>query len=179
MSAAAPDAVSPTRGGPRTAVFAGSFDPVTLGHLDLMHRALAVADRLVVAVAVNSTKQPLLTLDERTALVRESLGAVARGPGARAEVRPLEGLLVRFARDVGATLLVRGLRGAGDFDYEVQMALMNRHVAPEVDTIFLAPSPATAFVSSTLVREVSRLGGDVSALVPPVVAEALARRFAR
>lgn len=158
----------------RTAVFAGSFDPPTLGHVDLVRRALAFADRLVVAVAVNSTKQPLFTLDERAAMLREAVGDEPR-----VEVRGLEGLLVSFARDVGATLLVRGVRTGGDFEYEAGMAQMNRHVAPEIDTVFLAPSPAVGFVSSTLVREVARLGGAVDGLVPPNVQAALVRRFGR
>jgi len=161
----------------RVAVFAGSFDPVTAGHVDLARRALALVDRLVIAVAVNASKQPMFTLEEREAMVREALAA-ERG---RVDVRRLDGLLVRFAQEAGATLLVRGLRNGSDFDYEAQMAQMNRHVAqiggPALDTVFLAPSPAVGFVSSTLVREVSRLGGDVSALVPPNVAAALARRF--
>lgn len=163
---------------PRVAVFAGSFDPVTAGHVDLALRALAVADRLVVAVAVNASKQPMFTLEERESLVRDALAGAGAGEG-RVSVRRLDGLLVRFAQEAGATLLVRGLRNGGDFDYEAQMAQMNRHVAPELDTVFLAPSPAVGFVSSTLVREVSRLGGDVGALVPPNVAAALARRFGR
>ncbi len=162
----------------RVAVFAGSFDPVTAGHVDLALRALALADRLVVAVAVNASKQPLFPLAEREALARDAL-LDAGAPAERLEVRRLDGLLVRFAQEAGATLLVRGLRGGGDFDYEAQMAQMNRHVAPALDTVFLAPSPAVGFVSSTLVREVSRLGGDVGALVPPNVAAALARRFPR
>ena len=157
---------------PRVAVFAGSFDPVTLGHVDLVRRALAFADRVVVAVAVNSAKQPLFTLDERAALVREALGDEPR-----VEVRALDGLLVAFAERAGATLLLRGLRTGADFDYESGMAQMNRHVAPSVDTVFLAPSPAVGFVSSTLVREVARLGGSVDALVPPGVAAALRARF--
>lgn len=157
----------------RTAVFAGSFDPVTLGHVDLVRRALALADRVVVAVSVNSAKQPLFTLDERATLVREAL---ADEP--RVEVAALDGLLAAFAVRAGATLLLRGLRTGGDFDYELGMAQMNRHVAPGVDTVFLAPSPAIGFVSSTLVREVARLGGDVAALVPPNVARALRAKFA-
>jgi pantetheine-phosphate adenylyltransferase len=160
----------------RVAVFAGSFDPVTAGHVDLALRALALADRLVVAVAVNASKQPMFTLEEREALVRDALDE-AGAPAGRVDVRRLDGLLVRFAQEAGATLLVRGLRNGSDFDYEAQMAQMNRHVAPALDTVFLAPSPAVGFVSSTLVREVSRLGGDVGALVPPNVAAALARRF--
>lgn len=163
----------------RTALYAGSFDPVTLGHVDIMRRALALADRLVVAVAVNASKQPLFALEERAALVREALGEVAAGPAPRVEVRHFQGLLVEFARSVGATLSVRGLRTVADFEYEHQMALMNRHVAPDVETVFLAPSAPTAFVSSSLVREVARLGGSVAGLVPPNVEAALAARFAR
>jgi pantetheine-phosphate adenylyltransferase len=158
---------------PRVAVFAGSFDPVTLGHVDLVRRALAFADRVVVAVSLNASKQPLFSLDERAAMVRDALAGEPR-----VEVAALEGLLVGFARRVGATLLVRGLRTGGDFDYELGMAQMNRHVAPAVDTLFLAPAPALGFVSSTLVREVARLGGDVDALVPQGVARALRARFA-
>lgn len=157
---------------PRTAVFAGSFDPVTLGHVDLVRRALAFADRIIVAVAVNASKQPLFSLEERAALVRGALG-----DDSRVEVAALDGLLVAFAERAGATLLVRGLRTGADFDYEGGMAQMNRHVAPDIDTVFLAPSPAVGFVSSTLVREVARLGGSVDGLVPVNVADALARRF--
>ena len=172
---AAPDPVpgiSPVAG-VRVAVFAGSFDPVTLGHVDLVRRALAVADRVVVAVSVNASKQPMFTLDDRATMVRDALAGEPR-----VEVAALDGLLVDFARRVGATLLVRGLRTGGDFDYELGMAQMNRHVAPTVDTVFLAPTPAVGFVSSTLVREVARLGGDVDALVPAGVARALRARFA-
>jgi pantetheine-phosphate adenylyltransferase len=163
----------------RTAIYAGSFDPVTLGHLDLMRRTLAFADRLVVGVAVNSTKQPAFTLEERAALIRDALGEDAAGDAPRVEVRHFQGLLVDFARDVGATLSVRGLRAVADFEYEFQMALMNRHLAPALETLFLVPSVTTTFISSSLVREVARLGGSVDALVPPVVAEALRRRFPR
>ena len=178
----APGVVPDERARARVAVFAGSFDPVTAGHVDLALRALAFADHLVIAVAVNASKQPMFALEEREAMVRDALESARRAAGAaagRVEVRRLEGLLVRFAEEVGATLLVRGLRNGSDFDYEAQMAQMNRHVAPALDTVFLAPSPAVGFVSSTLVREVSRLGGDVGRLVPPNVAAALARRFPR
>ena len=163
----------------RTAIYAGSFDPVTLGHLDLMRRSLEFVDRLVIGVAVNSTKQPAFTLDERAAMVREALGDVATGAAPRVEVRHFQGLLVDFARDVGATLSIRGLRAVADFEYEFQMALMNRHLAPTLETVFLVPSVDTTFISSSLVREVSRLGGNVEALVPPNVAAALRARFPR
>jgi pantetheine-phosphate adenylyltransferase len=163
----------------RTAIYAGSFDPVTLGHLDLMRRSLEFVDRLVVGVAVNSSKQPAFALEERAAMIRDALGELALGAGARVEVRHFEGLLVDFARDAGATLSVRGLRAVADFEYEFQMALMNRHLAPALETVFLVPSVDTTFISSSLVREVARLGGTVDALVPPGVAAALRRRFPR
>ena len=163
----------------RTAIYAGSFDPVTNGHVDLMRRSLEFVDRLVIAVAVNSTKTPVFTLEERAALVGDALGEHARGERPRVEVRHFQGLLVDFAREVGATLSVRGLRAVADFEYEFQMALMNRHLAPTLETIFLVPSVDTTFISSSLVREVARLGGDVEALVPPNVAAALRARFPR
>ncbi len=160
--------------GARTAVFAGSFDPMTRGHVDLVRRAAQLFERVVVAVAVNSGKQPLFSLDERVALVA---GALADAHVA-ADVARLEGLLVGFARSVGATVLVRGVRSVADFEYEQQMARMNRYIAPELETVFLSPAPELAWVSSTLVREVSRLGESVDALVTPNVADALRARFA-
>ncbi len=159
----------------RAAVFAGSFDPITRGHVDLVRRAAALFDRVTVAVAVNSGKQPLFTLDERVQQVRDALA----GAGVAADVARLDGLLVAFARSAGATFLVRGVRSVADFEYEQQMARMNRHVAPEIDTVFLSPAPELAWVSSTLVRDVSRLGESVDALVTPNVATALRARFAR
>ncbi|GJG88487.1 phosphopantetheine adenylyltransferase [Gemmatimonadetes bacterium T265] len=158
---------------PRTAVFAGSFDPVTRGHVDLVRRAAALFDHVVVAVAVNSGKQPLFSLEERAELVRGALAA----EGIAADVAGLDGLLVAFARGVGATFLVRGVRSVADFEYEQQMARMNRHIAPAIDTVFLAPAPELAWVSSTLVREVARLGERVDALVTPNVADALRAKF--
>ena len=159
---------------PRIAVFAGSFDPITRGHEDLMRRALQFADRLVVAVAVNVAKQPLFSYDERVALIQASVPDEGR-----IEVRQFDGLLVDFARQAGATMLVRGLRAVSDFEYEYQMALMNRHLAPSVETVFLLPSHETAFVSASLVREVARFGGDVSRFVHPAVARALAAKRPR
>lgn len=163
----------------RTAIYAGSFDPVTLGHLDLMRRSLEFVDRLVIGVAVNASKQPAFSLDERAGMIREAMGEDATGPAPRVEVRHFQGLLVDFAREVGATLSIRGLRAVADFEYEFQMALMNRHLAPTLETVFLVPSVDTTFISSSLVREVARLGGSVDALVPPVVAAALRTRFPR
>ena len=159
---------------PRTAIYAGSFDPITRGHQDLVRRSLEFVDRVVVAVATNVSKQPLFTADERVELVRACVG-----DDPRVEVRKLDGLLVHFARDVGARLLVRGLRAVADFEYEFQMALMNRHLSPDLEKIFMVPSLDLTYVSSSLVREVARLGGDVDDLVHPQVAAALRTRLAR
>lgn len=156
----------------RTAIYAGSFDPITRGHADLMLRSLEFVDRLVVAVATNVAKQPTFSLEERVAFIEE-----ATGRDARIEVRRFEGLLVDFARDVGATLLIRGLRAMSDFEYEFQMALMNRHLAPKLETVFMIPSLETTYISSSLVREVARFGGAIDELVHPTVAAALRRKF--
>jgi pantetheine-phosphate adenylyltransferase len=157
----------------RIALFAGSFDPVTRGHEDLVRRSFAFADRVVVAVATNSSKQPLFTADERAAMIREVLD------DPRVEVRAFHGLLVDLAREVGATMLVRGLRAVSDFDYEYQMALMNRHQLPTLETVFLVPSSGLTYLSASLVREVARYGGNVEAFVHPRVSAALRERFAR
>jgi pantetheine-phosphate adenylyltransferase len=152
----------------RIAIYAGSFDPITRGHEDLMHRSLEYVDRLIVAVATNSTKQPLFSIGERVSLIR---AALADEP--RIEVHSFGGLLVDFAREVGASLLIRGLRAVSDFEYEYQMALMNRHLSPRLETVFMVPSLDTTYISASLVREVARYGGPVDDLVHPRVAEAL------
>jgi pantetheine-phosphate adenylyltransferase len=152
----------------RTAIYAGSFDPITRGHEDLMHRSLEYVDRLIVAVATNSSKQPLFSIEERVSLIQ---AALADEP--RIEVRSFDGLLVDFAREVGASLLIRGLRAVSDFEYEYQMALMNRHLSPRLETVFMVPSLDTTYISASLVREVARYGGPVDDLVHPRVAEAL------
>jgi pantetheine-phosphate adenylyltransferase len=156
----------------RTAVYAGSFDPITRGHEDLIRRSLAFVDRLVVAVATNIAKQPLFTLDERVGFIRAAVG-----DDQRVEVRQFDGLLVDFARSVGAGLIIRGLRAVSDFEYEFQMALMNRHLSPGLETVFMVPSLDTTYISSSLVREVAKFRGDVSGLVHPVVATALRARL--
>src|SRR5215218_2435458 len=157
----------------RIAIYAGSFDPITHGHQDLVQRSLEFVDRLVVAVATNVSKSPLFSLDERMALIRS-----ATGDDPRVEVRQFHGLLVDFAREVNAKLLIRGLRAVSDFEYEFQMALMNRHLSPQIETVFMVPSVETTYVSSSLVREVARFGGDLTGLVHPAVAEALRVRAA-
>jgi pantetheine-phosphate adenylyltransferase len=155
----------------RIALYPGSFDPITRGHEDLVRRSLVFADRVVIAVAVNATKQPLFSLEERVGLIRQTVTHAA------VEVQAFEGLLVDFARRVGASLLVRGLRAVSDFEYEFQMALMNRHLAPTLETVFLVPAFDLTYLSSSLVREVARHGGDVSQLVHPAVLRALKQKF--
>ena len=156
----------------RIAIYAGSFDPVTRGHEDLMLRSLAFADRLIVAVARNVSKTPVFSVDERVALIRAALAGQDR-----VEVRSFDGLLVDFARSVNARVLIRGLRAVSDFEYEYQMALMNRHLAPGLETIFMVPSLETTYISASLVREVARFGGDVTQLVHADVAAALRGKF--
>lgn len=158
----------------RTALYPGSFDPPTRGHLDLIDRAARVVDRLVVAVATNPSKQPLFSVDERLDLLRRSVGA-----NPKVEFVAFDGLLAEYAKKIGAQCLIRGLRGVADFEHEFQMALMNRHLSPGLETLFLVPTSGLTFVSASLVREVARFGGDVSELVTPVVAEALRKRVAR
>ncbi|MEP6990873.1 MAG: pantetheine-phosphate adenylyltransferase [bacterium] len=157
----------------RIAIYAGSFDPITRGHEDLIHRSLEFVDTLVVAVAVNSTKVPLFTSEERVELIRASVG-----DDPHVQVRWFGGLLVDFAREVGASLLIRGLRAVSDFEYEYQMALMNRHLSPKLETVFMVPSLDTTYISASLVREVARYGGDVDDLVHPMVAAALRAKIA-
>jgi pantetheine-phosphate adenylyltransferase len=158
----------------RIAIYAGSFDPITRGHEDLMKRSLAFVDRLIVAVARSASKAPVFTVDERVALIR----AAVKGE-TRIEVDSFDGLLVDFARSVRANLLIRGLRAVSDFEYEYQMALMNRHLAPGLETVFMVPSLDTTYISASLVREVAKFGGDVSGLVHPAIAKALRSKFAK
>ncbi len=158
----------------RIAIYPGSFDPPTRGHEDLVRRSLRLADRVIVAVAANSSKQPVFTVAERLDMLRE-----ACGDDPRVSFETFEGLLAEFAEHVGATMIVRGLRAVSDFEYEFQMALMNRQLHPALETVFLVPAVDLTYLSSSLVREVARYGGDVSALVHPSVSAALTRRFAQ
>jgi len=150
------------------AVYSGTFDPLTLGHEDVVHRAAQMFDKVVVAVAAAHHKKTLFTLDERLALAQE----VTQGIG-NVSVVPFSGLLCDFVQSQGASVIVRGLRSVTDYDYETQMAGMNRHLAPQVDTIFLHTSASVQHISSTLVREISTLGGKVEGLVSPAVLRAL------
>ncbi|ABI57995.1 pantetheine-phosphate adenylyltransferase [Alkalilimnicola ehrlichii MLHE-1] len=156
------------------AVYPGTFDPLTNGHADLVQRSCRLFDRLIVAVAAypSPSKRPAFTLDERLALAREVLKDM---PGV--EVEAFDTLLVDFVRARGATVILRGLRAVSDFEHEFQLASMNRQLIEEVETVFLTPAEQHAYISSSLVREVAALGGDVTRFVPPVVARALARRY--
>ena len=158
----------------RIAIYAGSFDPITRGHEDLIMRSLAFVDRLIVAVARNLNKTPMFTEEERVALIKAAVADESR-----IEVRSFDGLLVDFARSVNARLLIRGLRAVSDFEYEYQMALMNRHLSPGLETVFMVPSLDTTYISASMVREVARFGGDVSGLVHPEVARALRAKAGR
>jgi pantetheine-phosphate adenylyltransferase len=156
----------------RVAIYAGSFDPVTLGHMDLIKRSLDFVDNLIVAVAVNVAKKPLFSIEERAAFIRT---AVANDP--RVDVREFDGLLADFARAMDARLLIRGLRAVSDFEYEYQMALMNRHLHEGLETVFMVPSLDTTYISASMVREVAQFGGNVTGLVHPAVATALRAKF--
>ncbi|GLK80577.1 pantetheine-phosphate adenylyltransferase [Methylopila turkensis] len=161
----------------RAAFYAGSFDPVTNGHLDVVRRACALADRLVVGVGVHPGKTPLFSAEERIAMLAETCAPIAQARGVAFEVVTFDRLVVTAAAGAGATILVRGLRDATDFDYEMQMAGMNGAMAPEIETVFLPSSPGVRALTATLVRQIAAMGGDVSSFVPPAVVERLKRRF--
>jgi pantetheine-phosphate adenylyltransferase len=159
---------------PLTAIYPGTFDPMTLGHADLMARASRLFDRLILAVATGHHKKTMFTLEERLAMGTE----LAQQHG-NVEVIAFDGLLSEFVKSLGGKVVVRGLRAVSDFEYEFQMAGMNRHLMPEVETVFLTPSDQYQFVSGTFVREIAMLGGDVSKFVAPSVLERLKERVAR
>ena len=161
----------------RTALYAGSFDPLTNGHLDVVKGACRLCDRLVLAVGVHPGKQPVFTADERLAMLREICGPVAAAAKVQLECITFGGLVVDAARGAGAGILIRGLRDGTDLDYEMQMAGMNGAMAPEVQTLFLPASPAVRPITATLVRQIAGMGGDVSAFVPREVVERLKKKF--
>lgn len=163
----------------RTALYAGSFDPVTNGHLDVLKAACRLADKVVIAIGTHPGKQPMFSTEERLAMLKEVAEPIAAREKVKVETITFDDLVVSAAKRAGATLLIRGLRDASDFDYEMQMAGMNGAMAPEVETVFLPATPSTRPITATLVRQIAAMGGDVSAFVPAPVAKRLAARFPR
>jgi pantetheine-phosphate adenylyltransferase len=161
----------------RVGLYPGTFDPVTNGHLDVIARAARLLDKLVVGVAISTGKGPLFTLDERVEMVQAEIASIATQNGMVIEVLPYDTLLIDFARKVGASMIVRGLRAVTDFDYEFQMAGMNYRMAPDVETIFLMASERHQFIASRLVKEVAMLGGDISSFVPPLTHQRMLQRI--
>ena len=161
----------------RIGLYPGTFDPITLGHVDIITRAMALVDRLVIGVAINRDKGPLFDLEERVAMVREECDAIAARTGGEILVHPFENLLIDCARDVGAGVIVRGLRAVADFEYEFQMVGMNRALDNSIETVFLMADARRQAIASKLVKEIARLGGDVSKFVTPPVNEALRDRY--
>ena len=160
----------------RTALYPGTFDPLTNGHLDIIGRAVKLVDRLIIGVAINAAKQPLFTLDERVEMVRSQ--AAQFSDHAVIEVMPFEGLLMHFAEQVGAQSIVRGLRAVSDFEYEFQMVAMNQQLNDDIETVFLMADPRHQAISSRLVKEIASLGGEVSAFVPAAIKARLKERLA-
>jgi pantetheine-phosphate adenylyltransferase len=160
----------------RTGLYPGTFDPVTFGHTDIIRRACRLVDRLVIGVAINQGKGPLFSLDERVAMVTAECAPLAAASGVQIVVHPFENLLIDCARDVGAQVIIRGLRAVADFEYEYQMVGMNRTLDDSVETVFLMAEARHQAIASKLVKEIARLGGDVAAFVPPAVKQALEAR---
>jgi pantetheine-phosphate adenylyltransferase len=161
----------------RIGLYPGTFDPVTLGHTDIIQRAMALVDRLVIGVAVNRDKGPLFSLEDRVAMLRAECAAITEKTGGEIVVHPFENLLIDCARDVGATVIIRGLRAVADFEYEFQMVGMNRALDSSIETVFLMADARRQAIASKLVKEIARLGGDVSKFVSPAVVGALRSRF--
>ena len=159
----------------RTGLYAGTFDPITNGHIDIVQRAVKLVDRLVIGVAVNRDKGPLFSLEERVEMVRQETAKSFNG--AEVLVQPFENLLMHFARDIGASVIIRGLRATLDFEYEFQMTAMNQQLDRQIEFAFLMADPRHQAIASRLVKEIARLGGDITAFVPPGVAERLKAKF--
>ncbi|MEI6798738.1 MAG: pantetheine-phosphate adenylyltransferase [Pseudomonadota bacterium] len=163
----------------RIGLYPGTFDPITLGHIDIIQRAMAMVDRLVIGVAINRDKAPLFGLEERVFMVQEECRDIAARVGGEIIVHPFENLLIDCARDVGAGIIIRGLRAVADFEYEFQMVGMNRALDASIETVFLMADARRQAIASKLVKEICRLGGDVSKFVTPAVDAALVRRLRR
>ncbi len=161
----------------RTGLYPGTFDPVTLGHLDVIRRASKLVDHLIVGVAINRDKGPLFTLEERVEMITRETAPIAEKSGIIIEPRPFENLLMQFAEDVGASVIIRGLRAVSDFEYEFQMVGMNRALNAEIEMVFLMAEAQHQAIASKLVKEIARMGGDVSKFVSPEVKTALVNRF--
>lgn len=161
----------------RIGLYPGTFDPVTLGHLDIIRRACNLVDRLVIGIAINRDKSPLFTLNDRVAMVEAETASIGRESGVEIIAHPFENLLIHCAEDVEASAIIRGLRAVSDFEYEFQMVGMNRAMNDHVETVFLMADAQHQAIASRLVKEIARLGGDVRPFVPPQVADALAEKF--
>ncbi len=161
----------------RIGLYPGTFDPVTRGHLDIIQRATALVDKLVIGVAINRDKGPLFSLEERTAMLERECAPIAASSGVEIVAEPFENLLIHFAEQMGAGVIIRGLRAVSDFEYEFQMVGMNRAMNDKIETVFLMAEAEHQAIASKLVKEIARLGGDIEGFVPPMVAEALLERF--
>jgi pantetheine-phosphate adenylyltransferase len=161
----------------RIGLYPGTFDPITLGHTDIIRRACSLVDRLVIGIAINRDKGPMFDLEERVAMVEAECGPIGRSCGVEIVAHPFENLLIHCATDVGASVIVRGLRAVSDFEYEFQMVGMNRAMNDDIETVFLMADAQYQAIASRLVKEIARLGGDITGFVPPAVAAALARKF--
>ena len=163
----------------RIGFYPGTFDPVTLGHIDIIERALVLVDRLVIGVAINRDKVPLFSLEDRVAMLEAECAEITRKVGGQIAVHPFENLLIDCAREVGASVIIRGLRAVADFEYEFQMVGMNRAMDASIETVFLMADARRQAIASKLVKEIARLGGDVSKFVPPAIEAALRARYGR
>lgn len=163
----------------RIGLYPGTFDPVTLGHLDIFRRACSLVDRLVIGVAINRDKSPLFDLEERVAMVEENCGQIASECGVDIVVHPFENLLIHCAQEVGANVIIRGLRAVSDFEYEYQMVGMNRAMNDDIETVFLMADAHYQSIASKLVKEIARLGGDIKRFVPPAVEQSVLEKYGR
>jgi pantetheine-phosphate adenylyltransferase len=163
----------------RVGVYPGTFDPVTSGHMEVVRRSLRLVDKLVIGPATNIGKGPLFSLQERIDIIKDDIEDFAQEDKERIQIIPFEGLLIHFARQVGASVIIRGLRAVSDFEYEIQMANMNARMEPNVETIFLMASDRHQFIASSLVKDIARMGGDTSQFVSKKVYERLKRKFAK